>query len=213
MQIPTLEQARDWYDQQDTVHGYEHIQRVYCLAERLAKAEGADLAIVRAAALLHDADRSLPGEGKRADHHLRAAQFAGEVLAAGGWPPALIEAVQHCIRAHRFRGNNEAPATIEAKVLYDADKLDAIGAIGAVRAVIYAAQAGNPVYSPPSPGFLHNGQYQPGEKHSAYHEYVFKLSRIQDILQTNRGKELAAGRHAFLEQFFLQLAEEVQGQR
>ena len=73
--MPTIHQAKNWYPQNDSVHGFDHIQRVYRLAERLAQAEGADLDIVRAAALLHDAERHFTGES-RSDHQYASAEFA-----------------------------------------------------------------------------------------------------------------------------------------
>jgi uncharacterized protein len=64
-----------------------------------------------------------------------------------------IAAVQHCIRAHRFRDDREPPQTLEAKILFDADKLDVLGAIGAARTIAYAVLDGQPVYAEPSPRF------------------------------------------------------------
>ena len=81
--MPTLTQARAWYASADPVHDYDHILRVYRMAERLALAEGADLEIVRAAALLHDAEGTTPGAAERATHHHSSAEFAAEVLARG----------------------------------------------------------------------------------------------------------------------------------
>jgi len=144
--MPTLEQARGWYDAHDPVHGFEHVRRVLRLAERLGEALGADLEILRAAALLHDAADAHPGEGEgRVSHEQASAEFAGKVLRSEGWEETRIAAVQHCIRAHRFRGG-EAPESLEAKILFDADKLDVIGAFGTARTVGYAVQAGQPLY-------------------------------------------------------------------
>src|SRR5512139_656666 len=112
----TIEQARGWYPQDDPVHGFDHVLRVYFMAERLALAEGADLEIVHAAALLHDASEILPAGAEdpplRHSHHHTAAEFAAQTLRREGWPEGRIAAVQHCIRAHRFRDNTEPPATL-----------------------------------------------------------------------------------------------------
>jgi uncharacterized protein len=211
--MPTIEQARAWYPDADPVHGFEHVLRVYRTAEYLAEKEGADLEIVRAAVLLHDAQGSSTGGGdEREGHHEISAQFAAKVLGDEGWPQERIEAVQHCIRTHRFR-SPKTPETIEAQVLFDADKLDAIGAIGAVRAVAYAVLGGQPPYAQPSESFLKSFDKEPGEPHSAYHEYLFKLSKIREGLYTRTGKTLAEGRHQFLADFFGQLWAEVQGER
>jgi len=209
----TLEQAKTWYQHTDAVHDFSHIERVYAMAERLGAAEGADLEIVRAAALLHDADGTAPGSEARLEHHLRSSEFAGKILAGEGWSEERIQAVQHCIRAHRFRDDREPPATIEAKCLFDADKLDVLGAIGAIRVVVYAALAGTPFVAQPSDQFLSTGIEEPGELHSAYHEYLFKLRKIQDRLYTSTARKLAEDRSRYLDDFFVQLLAEVKGER
>ncbi len=215
--MPTIEQARAWYPVDDPVHGFDHILRVYQLAERLARAEGADLEIVRAAALLHDAsplaDLSTPEDAQtRGDHHQVSAEFAGELLRREGWPEERIAAVQHCVRAHRFRDEREMPQTLEAQVLFDADKLDAIGAIGVARAVAYAARAGQPFFQYPSRRFLEQNQLEAGEGHSAFHEYLFKLSKLKDRLYTPSGKALGEARHRAMAEYFERLAREICGE-
>lgn len=207
-----LEQAKKWYLNTDAVHDFSHIERVYRMAERLALAENADLEIVRAAALLHDADGTTPGSESRLEHHLRSSEIAGKVLTDEGWSADRIAAVQHCIRAHRYRDDREPPATIEAKCLFDADKLDVLGAIGAVRATVYAALAGTPFYSEPSDTFVKTGREEPGELHSAYHEHLFKLRNVQKRLYTATARELARERTQYLEEFFMRLIKEINGE-
>jgi len=209
----TIEQARDWYADADPVHDFDHVLRVYRMAERLAQEEGADLEIVCAAVLLHDAEGSAPGTETRKSHHHRSADFAGQVLAAEGWPEERISAVQHCIRAHRFRSDGETPQTIEARILFDADKLDVLGAIGAARTVAYATLNHQPFYAQPSKRFIESGEKEPGEPHSAYHEYLYKLRKIKGLLFTPSARALAAERDAYLEGFFQQLAAELSGER
>jgi len=215
MENISVAEARDWYQDADPVHDFDHVLRVYRLAERIGQAEGADLKIVRAAALLHDSRGSAPGvEGEsRAEHHIASAQFAGEVLLQKGWPPEKIKAVQHCIRAHRFRGKEDAPETLEAKVLFDADKLDVLGAIGAARTVAYAALDNQPIFSEPSKKFLSTGKKEIDEPHSSYHEFLFKLRKVKDRMFTRTGKILADARHAYLVEFYGQLQAEVRGER
>jgi uncharacterized protein len=211
----TLETARPWYPGSDPVHGFDHVARVYAMSERLAQAEGADLEIVRAAALLHDAEGSATtgGDAGRRDHQHASADFARRVLQAEGWSEARITAVQHCIRAHRFRDRSEPPATLEAQVLFDADKLDVIGAIGVVRTIAYSVVVGQPAYVEPSNRFLQTGQEEPGEQHSSYHEYLFKLRKIKDRLYTPTARRLAEDRHRFLAEFFERLQAEYRGER
>jgi len=208
----TIDDARSWYDPDDPVHGFDHVLRVLQLAERIAEAEGADLEIVQAAALLHDAEG--PGSDlSRKNHQEGSAKFAEEVLSKKGWSTERIKEVQHCIKAHRYRDQSTKHRTIEAKVLFDADKLDAIGAVGAIRAVSYAVLAHQNVFSLPSQKFMTSGEKEQGEAHTPYHEYIFKLQKLKNLMFTKSGIELAEGRHNFLESFFAQLIAELRFER
>lgn len=214
--MPTIEDARSWYPSNDPVHGFDHVLRVYHLAVRLAQAEGADLEIVRAAVLLHDAAlgaEPVAGDQSRSDHHTVSADFAQKVLDAEGWSSDRIKAVQHCIRAHRFRDDSERPETLEAKVVFDADKLDAIGAIGVARAVAYAAQNGQPAFARPSDRFLETGEREMGEPHSAYHENLYKLTRLLELMYTASGRAIAEERHRYMVAFFERLISEESGDK
>ncbi len=209
----SIEKARGWYAESDAVHDFDHVLRVLRMAEKLAKIEGADLEIVHAAALLHDVSGSAPGSEERENHHIYSAEYAGRVLTEEGWPEERIKAAQHCIRAHRFRSGGEGPTTIEAKCIFDADKLDVIGAIGAARTIAYAALAGEPFYSEPSPQYLESGKEMDGEPHSAYHEYLFKLRKIKGLLFTQAARRMAEHRDRCLTDFFEELAAEMKAEK
>jgi len=211
----TLEEAKNWYIDADPVHDFDHVLRVYRTSERLALAENADLEIVRAAALLHDSRGSAPGAGgnARVEHHITSAHFAGIILAEKGWPEEKIKSVQHCILTHRFRAKEETPRTIEAKVLFDADKLDVLGAIGAARTIAFGALENQPIYADPSQKFLETGQKEPDERHSSYHEFLFKLRHVKDRMFTKSGKAMAQSRYTYLVNFYEQLQAEVHGER
>jgi uncharacterized protein len=210
--MPTIDQARAWYANADPIHDFEHILRVLALAERLANAEGADLEIVRAAVLLHDAADAAPdNEAGRLTHHEDAASFAKKILREEGWGEDRIEAALHCIRAHRFRGG-EVPRTLEAMIMFDADKLDVLGAIGVARTFGYAAIAGQPLTGKPSQKFLATLEKEPDEPHTAYHEYLFKLSRLKDRFHTQTAKMIAEERSRYLDEFFERLHKEERGE-
>ncbi|MBT3337361.1 MAG: HD domain-containing protein [Anaerolineae bacterium] len=210
----TLEEAHTWYQDTDAVHNFDHILRVYNMALRLAKAEGADMEIVRAAALLHDSQGSDPGSASgRLEHHQASAKFATAVLAKKGWQQERIDAVVHCILAHRFRNPAEKPATLEAQIIFDADKLDALGAVGAARVLAYAALAGTPFYEEPSAQFLETGKEIEGETHSAYHEHLFKLRKLRDRMHTPSARAIADERLAYLDEFFERMIAEWQGEK
>jgi uncharacterized protein len=212
--LPTIEQARQFYTAADPVHDFGHVLRVLALAERIGQAEGADLEVLRAAALLHDAQGNTPGgpEAGRAAHHHASADLAGAILEAEGWPGDRIAAVQHCIRAHRFRDPAEPRASLEAKILFDCDKLDALGAIGAARAIAYAALAGQPLVGAVTDRFRATGEREAGEAHTPYHEFLFKLSQLAERMHTASARALAAERHRFLAEFFERLEREARGE-
>jgi uncharacterized protein len=208
-----VEIARPYYPQADPVHGFEHILRVLRTATYLAELEQADVEIVTAAALLHDAQDPQTDDhpDQRSTHQHASAELAQDILLAEGWSSERIHAVLHCIRAHRFRDDREPPTSLEARILFDADKLDAIGAIGVARAIGYALRAGQPFYAPASPLFLKTGQAAPGEAHSAYHEYLFKLRKLKHLLYTATARQMAEKRQSLMESYFTQLASECEG--
>jgi uncharacterized protein len=207
----TIDEARRYYAAADPVHDFDHILRVLALVERIGALEGADMEILRTATLLHDASGATPGEASRLEHHLASALVADSVLQEAGWPPDRREAVLHCIRAHRFR-STEAPRSLEAKILFDCDKLDVLGAIGVARTVAYAALAGEPLTGEPSEKFKATRQKEPGEPHTPYHEFLFKLSRVKDQLHLASTRALAEARHQYLAEYFERLAHEVRGE-
>lgn len=198
----TLSQAQILYDSADAAHAFDHVLRVLALAEHIAQAEGADLEIVRTATLLHDVARNEP------DHHLRGAERAREILA--GCPAERVDAVCHAIEAHRFR-RGPAPATLEAACLCDADKLDAIGAIGVARAIAYSVSHGHRLWSQPLDQIDADAPPPAGADYTPSHEFVYKLARIAERLITPTARALAAERHTVMAAFFHQLDREVQG--
>lgn len=199
------DKARHHYWGNDAIHDFDHVLRVLALAERLARAEGADLEIVRTATLLHDVAR---GQGDRltTDHAQAGADIARQLLA--GHPPEKVEAVAHAIAAHRFR-TGPAPQTLEAKVLHDADKLDAIGAIGVARAFAFGGHEGQRLWAKVSPDYQESKSTR--HQHTPVHEYQIKLIKIKDRLLTDSARRLAEERHAFMVTFYEQLEREVQG--
>jgi uncharacterized protein len=198
----SIDQARSLYDGAEAAHAFDHVLRVLALAERIARAEGADLLIVRTATLLHDIARQEP------DHHLRGAERARALLS--GQPADQVDAVCHAIEAHRFR-QGPAPATLEAACLHDADKLDAIGAIGVARAVAYSASHGHRLWSQPLAEIDPQQPPPAGIDYTPSHEFVYKLAQLQDRLLTPTARQIAGERHQVMAAFFQQLDAEVMG--
>jgi uncharacterized protein len=195
------DEARKLYEQSGAGHDFDHVRRVVALSQRIGASEGADLRVVTTAALLHDIGES---QG-RSMHHLRSAELAREILREH--PEAFVDAVAHAIQAHRFRAE-PAPQTLEAQVVYDADKLDAIGAIGVARVFAYAGEHGTPLWRRPWRDILADGGdavSQPkslGAEYTPVHEFVYKLDRIPERLYTTTGRAIAEERRAFMRAFF-----------
>ncbi len=207
-----IDEARRLYGAADSVHDFDHILRVLALAERIAQTEGADRAVVRTATLLHDWGRAEAVE-RALDHAQVAASRARTWLTARDYPSAQIEAIVHAIAAHRFR-TAPAPATLEAQVLFDADKLDAIGAIGVARAFAYGGAHNQRLWAPFSAVDLARWEDEGDDpqRHTPVHEFVVKLSRIKDRLYTPEGRAIAAERHAYMAAFYERLTAEVKGE-
>jgi len=207
----TIAEARRHYEGADAVHDFDHVLRVLRLAERIGRAEGADLEIVRAAALLHDVGRE-QAEAAGLDHAAYAAERAREILT--GQPLAKVEAVAHAIAAHRFR-TGPKPATLEARVLFDADKLDAIGAVGVARAFAYGGAHRQRLWVPVEAVDVARWTAEGDDPyyHTPVHEFVVKLSRLKERLLTPTGRTIAEERHAYMVAFFERFDAEVRGER
>jgi uncharacterized protein len=203
-------QARGFFHGARGSHDWEHTERVLRLCRRIGPVEGADMPVLLVAAILHDIGR---GEQDRTAgeicHARHGAEKALAVVRSLPLSPDRQENVLHCIRSHRFRGR-EHPSTLEARVLFDADKLDAIGAVGVARAFLFAGEVG---------ARLHNPDVDPAEtrpyseEDTGYREYRLKLRKIKDRMLTAEGRRLAQERHAFMEAFFNRFIEEYQGKR
>jgi len=201
-----IEEARQYYTDSDAAHDFDHVLRVLTLAERIGQAEGAAMEIVRAATLLHDVARA-EEERTGACHAKTGAERARQILA--GHSADKVEAVAQAIASHRFR-DDVVPQTLEAKVLYDADKLDAIGAIGIARAYALAGKRGQHLWAETPIGLLAESQ---STDYTPVHEFTFKLSWLKEALFTATARQIAEERHRYMVEFFARLKEEVQGKR
>lgn len=134
--------------------------------------------------------------------------MAGRFLAERGCERDYIAKVEHCIRAHRFRkGKGTQPESTEAKILFDADKIDVTGAVGAARTLQYGGQESEPIYTRLPDGQIANGEEETAD--SYFHEYKHKLIKIYDMMHTKRGREIAMERKAAAVDFYENLYREV----
>jgi uncharacterized protein len=186
------------------------------LADTITAREGGDLPTIWAAVALHDI-----GQAREArlggDHALIGAELAAELLTHTPFPQESILAVQQAIRHHRLTGGN-VPQSIEGRILYDADKLDSLGAIGIGRLYCITGRYNQKVYSPVpdditlpvNPNVVRNLRRRPD--YSPYIEFQLLFGNLPARMTTNTGREMARERFAFMEEFFTRLRRESEGE-
>ncbi len=192
----------------DAAHDKDHIYRVLYNALEIAKSEnGVDYDVLITACLLHDIGRREQLEDPSVDH----AEFGGEkayiFLTENGKPREFAERVRDCIFTHRFR-KSRPPQSTEAKILFDADKLDVTGAIGIARTLVYKGAVKSPLYSTDEFGMPTSGENDASP--SFFQEYNFKLKNLYSLFYTERGAELAEQRRDAARNFYDSISKEVQ---
>ena len=190
----------------DSAHDSEHVYRVLYNALEIAKGEDVDYDILIAACLLHDIGRIDQVKDPTLCHAEVGSEKAYWFLLDMGMTEDFAGQVRHCIITHRFRKNLQ-PQTIEAKILFDADKLDVTGAIGIARTLMYRGTLTEPLYRHLPDGTISDGSDDIG--HSFFREYKFKLEKLYDRFLTKRGAELAASRQRIAKDYYESLYAEV----
>jgi len=201
-------EAKSYFSNARGSHDWDHTERVYNLCIQIGKKENADIEILKLAAILHDIGREEEDRlNGKICHAERGAILAREILKKYNVEENKIAKITHCIETHRFRGD-KTPQSKEAKVLFDADKLDSIGAVGIGRTFLFAGEVG---------ARLHNKDIDIEKtkpytaEDTGYREFVVKLSKIKDKMLTSEGKRIAEERHNFMVKFFERLNKEVDG--
>jgi len=202
--------AQKCFDKASGSHDWEHTLRVFRLCEMMGPAEKADMDVLRVAAYLHDIGRGLQDASNGEVYHAeKGAQMAGPIVEKLPLANNQKQNIIHCIHSHRFR-NHHKPATTEAKVLFDADKLDAIGAVGVARAFLFAGEVGARLHNPD----LDAENTRPySVDDTGYREFKVKLCKIKDRMLTAEGRKWARERHAFMDDFFNRFLAEYEGKR
>lgn len=190
----------------DSAHDAEHIYRVLYNSLAIAKTETTvDYDILITACLLHDIGRPDQFANPKLCHAQVGADKAKVFLENLGMSPAFIESVCHCIRTHRF-SNRLQPETLEAKILFDADKLDVTGALGIARTLEYQGKHDYPLYT------VIDGHISDGADDTApsfFQEYKRKLEKLYDGFYTREGKRLAVSKQTAAETFYHALYQEI----
>ena len=204
----------------DPAHNIEHVMRVYNLAINLAKGEKIDLDVVKIAVLLHDiggAQERKDPSGKP-DHAIESAKLAKPFLIKLDLPENKIEHILDCIISHRYR-SEQKPKTLEAKIVFDADKLETVGAIGIARAFVWVGKNNAHIYKKVDIeeyakenmfGKI-NGRIQDKTKHSPQINWETKDKHVVNYLYTKKAKLIAKRRIEFSEKFLLKLEKEIKG--
>lgn len=193
----------------DSAHDKEHIYRVLYNALDIAQTEeNVDYDVLICACLLHDIGRKEQFENPGVCHAMVGAEKAFRFLLEHGFSEEFTQKVCACIRTHRYRKDN-LPQSIEAKILFDADKIDVSGAVGIVRTLVYKGQVGEPLYSLKSDGQVSDGEND--REPSFFQKYRYKLQNLYESFFTARGAELAGMRQEAAAAFYNSMLQEITG--
>jgi len=208
----TTDHVRALLSDESSGHDWFHVERVRNTALRIGREEGADLFVVELAALLHDvADWKFAG-----GDHEAGPRAARDWLSSLGVEATVIDHVCEIIAGLSFKGAGvETPMrTLEGRCVQDADRLDALGAIGIARAFAYGGHKGRALYDPSIPPQPH-ASFEAYKKNAGptINHFYEKLLLLKDRMTTATGKRLAAARHAYLEQFLDEFFAEWEGKR
>lgn len=202
-----------------SAHNLDHVFRVYNLCLLISKYEkDVDSEILIPAALLHDIARVEESNDKTGeiDHAVLGSKIAEGILRKLEYEDDKIQKIKHCIVAHRFRTGN-IPKTIEAKILFDSDKLDVIGASGIARTFMLAGQFGQRLnWEKSLDNYLENNTVENGRlkdvsKHTPFIEYEIKFKKVPSKLYTAKAKEIGQKRIKFMKEYFNRLKSEIEG--
>jgi uncharacterized protein len=189
----------------DIAHDLTHVRRVVLNARRLAVAEGADQAVVVPAAWLHDCVTLPKDSPKRRSASRLAAEAARTFLLASGYSPGLLDPIAHAIEAHSFSAGI-APQSLEAAVVQDADRLDALGAIGLARCLMLGGALNRPLYDPDEPFPI---EREPDDRRWTIDHFYSKLLHLPATMCTATGRAEAVQRVVFLHEFLRRLGAEI----
>lgn len=201
-----LQLARDFHSSDTTGHDWWHVYRVWEAAKYIAQQEDANLLVVELTALLHDTD-----DHKMADGNEENLPNACRILQSVSLQPEIANAVFDVIKQVSFKGAgvNTRPTSLEACIVQDADRLDAIGAIGIARAFAYGGSKHRELYNPDEKPELHgNFEEYKSSTGSTLNHFYEKLFLLKERLNTSSARLIAEHRHCFMQQFVEQFLEE-----
>lgn len=196
---------------EDAAHDREHVYRVLYSALVIAETESnVNMDILICACLLHDIGRREQFLDSSVCHAKAGGEKAYRFLLEQGYSEDFADHVKSCIVSHRFRENNP-PQSLEAKILFDADKLDVAGAMGIARTLLYQGYVTTPLYTLTPDGDISDGTND--REPSFFQEYKYKLETMYDRFYTQTGRRLAAERRQAAVSYYQSLLKEVQESR
>lgn len=181
----------------DLAHGWDHVRRVYELALHIAEQEHADLFIVGMAALMHDLGRTIEHEEGGTHHADLSVQLARQLLTSHTVPVPLCQQIEHAILAHSF-SRKVQPRTLEAKIVRDADRLDALGAIGVMRWAIVSQQRSTAGLQPYHGKDPFAEQRTPDDRQYMLDHFYCKLLKLSETMNTETARDIAERRTSFM---------------
>lgn len=206
------EQLKIYFENESTGHDYWHALRVYKSACHLAKIENAEMKIVAGASLLHDVVDSKLEEDKRAEGYKKIDKW----LRALNYSDIEKEKVLYIIDHMSYKGgtNNHIKLSLEGQIVQDADRLDALGAIGIARTFAFGGAKGRDIYNPDEPPKEFD-EYEVFKKYkgTSVNHFYEKLLKLKALMNTPAGKKLAESRHAYMESFLEEFYGEWSGER
>ena len=192
-------------------HDWWHVYRVWKMAKHIGETENVDITIVELAALLHDIADWKFHDGD----DTVGPRVAGEMLERHGVSKDIIATIGQIIQEGSFKGAGvkTVPTTLEGKVVQDADRLDAVGAIGIARTFAYGGHKNRAMYDPEIKPVMHQTkeEYSKNQSHTINHFYE-KLLLLKDLMNTETAKKVAEGRHQFMEEYLDRFYKEWEGQ-
>lgn len=190
-------------------HGFDHAQRVRELCRLIGKRERANILVLEVAAIFHDIGRIYELKDKTIDHAEKSAEICAKILKQLEFPDNLIPQVLYAIKMHRSRYIGKAE-TLEAKILQDADKIDACGAVGIAKTFAHAGYHNADLYDVDDP-FAEKRVLD--DNRFALDHFRKKLLKLADMMNTRTGKELAVERKRFMNLFLKEFREEIKGEK
>jgi uncharacterized protein len=193
-------------EKRDPAHDFHHIMRVYKNAKIIGRREGSNMEILLPAVLLHDLVVYPKGSAKSSKSSDESADLAKNILQSYGYPQDQINQICYCIRAHSY-SKRLVPASLEGRILQDADRLDALGAIGIARTFSVGGSENRTFYNANDPFCRSDRELD--DMQWTFDHFQAKLLKLQYFMHTKTAKKLAKERTRFMRLFIRQLQKEI----